>query len=134
MKLNVLVDTSSWIEFFNNFNSNSAGIIEKLLRNGRVVTGGIILTELLQGAKVKEEFDSILENMVALPMLKTTTPTWIEAGRISFVLRRKGITIPTTDLIIASLAVENKCHILTLDPHFKKIPGITLYKAADSKT
>ena len=134
MKPNILVDTSSWIEFFNIPDSKSGGVIEKLLRDGTVVTAGIVLTELLQGAKMKEEFDSILENMIALPMLKTTTHTWIEAGRISFVLRRKGITIPTTDLIIASLALENECHILTIDPHFKKIPGITLYTAADSKT
>jgi len=134
MKPNILVDTSSWIEFFNIPDSKSGGVIEKLLLDGTVVTAGIVLTELLQGAKMKEEFDSILENMTALPMLKTTIHTWIEAGRISFVLRRKGITIPTTDLIIASLALENECHILTIDPHFKKIPGITLYAAADSKT
>lgn len=50
--------------------------------------------------------------------------TWIEAGKTSFNLRRKGITIPTTDLIIASLAMENNCLILTLDPHFNKIPGV----------
>lgn len=134
MKPDILVDTSSWIEFLNIPNSKSGEIIERLLRDDRVVMAGIVLTELLQGAKVKEEFDSILENMVALPMLETTTHTWIEAGRISFLLRRKGVTIPTTDLIIASLAVENECHILTLDPHFKKIPGINLYTVADSKT
>lgn len=134
MKPNILVDTSSWIEFFNIPDSKSGGIIKKLLLDNTVVTAGIVLTELLQGAKMKEEFDSILENMTALPMLKTTTHTWIEAGRISFVLRRKGITIPTTDLIIASLAVENECHILTLDPHFNKIPGIMLYKTTGSRT
>ncbi len=128
MKPNILVDTSSWIEYFNIPDSKSGEIIENLLHDGRVVTAGIVLTELLQGAKVKEEFKAILENMVALPMLKTTTDTWIEAGRTSFALRRKGITIPITDLIIAALALENECQILTLDPHFKKIPGMSLYK------
>ncbi|MCK5420332.1 MAG: PIN domain-containing protein [Desulfobacterales bacterium] len=128
MKPNILVDTSSWIEYFNIPDSKSGEIIENLLHDGRVVTAGIVLTELLQGAKVKEEFEAILENVVALPMLKTTTDTWIEAGRISFALRRKGITIPITDLIIAGLALQNECQILTLDPHFKKIPGVSLYK------
>jgi predicted nucleic acid-binding protein len=128
MKPNILVDTSSWIEYFNIPDSKSGEIIENLLHDGRVVTAGIVLTELLQGAKVKEEFKAILENMVALPMLKTTTDTWIEAGRTSFTLRRKGITIPITDLIIAALALENECQILTLDPAFKKIPGVSLYK------
>ena len=88
---------------------------------------GIVLTEILQGAKIKTEFDDILESMLALPLLEANLTTWIEAGRISFALRKKGITIPTTDLIIASLSLENNCSILTLDPHFQKIPGVTIY-------
>ena len=62
--------------------------------------------------------------MLALPLLEASLTTWIEAGRISFALRKKGITIPTTDLIIASLALEHNCSLLTLDPHFQKIPGV----------
>jgi predicted nucleic acid-binding protein len=42
--------------------------------------------------------------------------------------KTKGITIPTTDLIIACLAMENSCLILTLDPHFLKIPETNLFK------
>jgi len=83
------------------------------LREGRVVGTGIVLTELPQGAKIE---------------LETTQNTWIKAGRTSYILRRKGITIPTTDLIIASLALEYDCLIFTLDPHFEKIPDIELYK------
>ena len=66
--------------------------------------------------------------MTALPFLETTLTTWIEAGRIGYSLRRKGLTIPTTDLIIASLALDNNCLVFTLDPHFDKIPHIKLYK------
>ena len=88
---------------------------------------GIVLTEILQGAKIKTEFDAILKSMLALPLLEASLTTWIEAGRISFALRKKVITIPTTDLIIACLALENNCSILTLDPHFQKIPGVKIY-------
>jgi len=63
-----------------------------------------------------------------LPILNPTPNTWVEAGRISFMLRRKGIIIPTTDLIIAALALENNCMVLTLDSHFRQIPGIELFK------
>ena len=107
MNPNVLVDTSVWIDYFNVPDSKSGKIVEQLLRSGRAVCSGIILTELLQGAKIEKEFDALLESMVALPFLETTLNTWIEAGRISFKLRRKGITIPVTDLIIASLSLEN---------------------------
>jgi len=52
----------------------------------------------------------------------------IKAGRISFSLRKKGVTIPTTDLIIASLAIENHCSVMTLDSHFNKIPDLMFYR------
>jgi predicted nucleic acid-binding protein len=57
----------------------------------------------------------------------------VTAGRISFNLRRKGITIPTTDLIIAGLAIENECQILTLDPHFKSIPGLDRFTGPERR-
>jgi len=126
MKSNVLVDTSVWIEYFNQPDSSSGESLEQLLKEGRVAGAGIVLTELLQGAKIEEEFNDILESITAIPILETRFSTWIKAGRISYSLRRKGITIPVTDIIIASLAIENNCSIFTLDPHFDKIPGIKL--------
>ena len=128
MKANVLVDTSIWIEYFNKPDSTAGTSLENLLKQGRVLGAGLVLTELLQGAKIEKEFKLILESMTALPFLETTLNTWIEAGQISFSLRKKGITIPTSDLILASLALENHCLIFTLDPHFNKIPGIKLYE------
>lgn len=128
MKSNILVDTSTWIDYFNKPDSKTGKTVEQILLNGNAVLAGIILTELLQGAKIKNELDAILEGMLAIPLLETSLTTWVEAGRISFALRRKGVTIPTKDLIIASLALENNCSILTLDPHFKKIPGTKLFK------
>lgn len=128
MKPNILVDTSVWIQYFNKLDSKSGKSIEGLLGEGRVVGSGVVLTELLQGAKIEKEFNAILESMTALPFLETTLNTWIKAGRISYTLRRKGTPIPTTDLIIASLALEYDCLIFTLDPHFEKIPDIELYK------
>jgi tRNA(fMet)-specific endonuclease VapC len=133
MKDNVLVDTSIWIEFFNKDHSGPGDTLEQLLLEGRVLTTGIVLTELLQGAKVEGEFEAIKETLSALPFLEPSLATWIEAGRISFLLRRKGITIPTTDLILGSLALENHCTVFTLDPHFKKIPNLKLIEAEKPK-
>ena len=127
MHANVLVDTSIWIEYFNKPDSRAGESLENLLKAGRVFCAGAVLTELLQGAKIEREFKLILESVTALPFLETKLTTWIDAGRISFSLRKKGVTIPVTDIILASLALESHCLIFTLDPHFKKIPGIKLY-------
>ncbi len=130
MRPDVLVDTSIWIEFFNRDKSVIADSLEKLIMEDKVVVAGIVLTELLQGTKNEKEFHAVLDTMTALPFLESRMNTWIEAGRISFSLRRKGITIPTTDIIIASLAIENNCKIYTMDPHFDKIPHINRYDAS----
>lgn len=127
MKPDILVDTSIWIEYFNRDKSFIADSLERLIGEDKVVVAGIILTELLQGTKNEKEFHAILENITALPFLESRLNTWIEAGRISFNLRRTGLTIPTTDIIIASLAIENNCQIFSLDPHFEKIPEVNRY-------
>lgn len=127
MKTKVLVDTSVWVQFFNRIASKEGETVEDLLRQGRAAIAGIVLTELLQGARTEKEFNDILDSIVALSFLNTSFETYREAGRLSYNLRRKGLTIPTTDLIIASLAVENKCSVYSIDPHFNKIEGIELY-------
>jgi predicted nucleic acid-binding protein len=98
-----------------------------MLRSQALIAG-VILTELLQGARVQEEYDALLDSMLAIPVLETELNTWIETGRLAFMLRRQGITIPITDLVIASLVLNENCAILTLNHHFKKIPGISLFQ------
>lgn len=127
MRPNVLADTSVWIEYFNNEKSIIADSLESLIEQDKVVVAGIIITEILQGTRTEKEFHTILENITALPLLESHLNTWTQAGRISFNLRRIGITIPTTDIIIASLAIENNCQIFTLDPHFEKIPDVNRF-------
>jgi len=126
-KSKVLVDTSIWIEYFNKPDSTAAASLEELIIKENVCVAGVILTELLQGAKLEKEFNAILESFIVLPFLEITIDTWINAGKISFSLRRKGITLPTTDLIIAALAIENDFPVFTMDLHFKKIPDLKLF-------
>jgi tRNA(fMet)-specific endonuclease VapC len=133
MKDNILADTSIWIEFFNKDHSAPGDALEQLLLEGRVLTTGIVITELLQGARVEHEFEAIRQTLTALPFLEASLATWIAAGRISFSLRRKGITIPTTDLVIGSLAIENQCSVFTLDPHFQKIPNLEIFETEKPK-
>jgi predicted nucleic acid-binding protein len=51
-------------------------------------------------------------------------------GDLSAQLLRKGVTLPLSDLLIAVLAIEYGCRLYSLDTHFKKIPGVTLYPPA----
>ena len=92
MRSNVLVDTSVWIQYFNKLDSKPGKSVEGLLREGRVVRTGIILTELLQGAKIEKEFNAILESMAALPFLETTQNTWVKAEKL--IIADRPLTLP----------------------------------------
>jgi predicted nucleic acid-binding protein len=66
----------------------------------------------------------------ALPYLEATSSTWIRMGDLSAQLLRKEVALPLSDLLIAVLAIEHGCRVYSLDTHFKKIPGVTLYLPA----
>jgi len=134
MKADVLVDTSIWIDYFNHRHSEHGEALEGLLREKRVAITGVVVTELLQGARQKSEFDALLGSILALPFLDATLNTWIEAGRLSYSLRRKEVTIPTTDVVLASLTIESQCLLFSLDSHFDRIPGIKRYPEHLPKT
>ena len=123
----VIVDTSVLIAFFRG-DAKIADKVSSLLQDNRVITTGIIIAELLQGMKdIKEEKD-ISDILAETSPLEITTDLWIKAGKVALSLRRKGINLPLTDVAIGVLAIEHNLHILTLDKHFKQIPGVRVYK------
>ncbi|MCK8825701.1 PIN domain-containing protein [Fuchsiella alkaliacetigena] len=95
-KTKIIVDTSIWIEYFKNSPEVVAVIEENLIENNIFVAGPII-SELLQGVKSEKEYEKLLNCIDAIPFLEGKVQDWKKAGKISFNLRRKGITIPLTD-------------------------------------
>jgi predicted nucleic acid-binding protein len=57
----------------------------------------------------------------SLDILPITPVVWEQAYELGFSLRRQGLTIPTVDLIIAALALENRTFLLHHDEHFEMI-------------
>ncbi len=70
----------------------------------------------------------IREFVEAFAIIAESADTWLEAGRLSFALKKKGKTIYLADCYIAILAMEHNCSILTLDKHFKEIQKETRLK------
>jgi len=126
MKQKIIVDTSIWIEYFKNTLSNSE-FIEKGLNEEFIYIAGPIISELLQGVRTKKEYMMLSQSIGAVPFLNCQYYDWIDAGKISFSLRKKDIIIPLTDIIIVAIAIRNNAKIYTLDKHFKQIPAVDLY-------
>jgi predicted nucleic acid-binding protein len=102
--------------------------LEAALQEGEVVTCGVVLFELLQGIKNPQEETMVLKAFQAVPQLEMTAPQWIKAGQLSSQLRKNGHTLPMSDIIIAALALEHACSLLTVDRHFDVIPGLDTIK------
>lgn len=114
----ILIDTSAWIEFFRKKEPWFSRISD-LLDQGRVISHGIVVAELLQGAASDKELGIIRDLANVLELIGDDIQTWLEAGSLSNRLRKRGITIGLSDCLIACAAQRRGSAIMTLDAHFK---------------
>lgn len=121
----VLVDTSYWIEFFNRPGTEEAGVVRGLIRDDRAALTGVILAELLQGARTRKELSELRSALGAVDRVETTGEVYARAGKLGFDLRRIGVTVPITDCVIAAAAESIGGLVLTLDRHFEELVRVT---------
>ncbi len=117
----ILVDTSVWIDYFKGNDANFHGRVDKALTNFRIYVPKVVLAELIQGAKSEKEIAVIEDFTDAFYIVDQKEDTWLNAGRLSYSMKRKGITVNIIDCYIAVIASENDCSIFSLDEHFKGI-------------
>ena len=125
----VLVDTSVWISFFRG-TDNLPGQFRELLQSQQLVTCGIVIAELLAGVRNAHERESIETGMAGLDYLEMNQSTWNLVGTTLAGLRRAGKTLPISDVILAALAIENDCSVLTFDRHFRSISNVRLHRTS----
>ncbi|MBI5056583.1 MAG: PIN domain-containing protein [Nitrospirae bacterium] len=123
----ILADTSVWIEFFK-LESPTGKRLESLIIKNSVWTCGIVLFELLQGVRSETEKKQIAEALSGMEYLEMSRPLWKKSADLSASLKRKGVTLPLSDIFIASIAIEHNLSVFTLDKHFEQIPGVKIYK------
>ena len=118
-----LVDTSAWLfALRKDANPEVKSRLDTLLREDAVVISGIIKLELLGGTRTREEFSRLKSRLDALPYVLMEEPLlWDLTSEMAFDLRRKGITIPYTDILIASAAVKEDIILLHADVHFDQV-------------
>lgn len=127
----ILVDTSAWVDFFRNPRSSVAEIVPSLLRRGQACYTGLIEVELYRGAKGQAELDSLDVLFKTIERLSVPDALYRKAGQLCYRLARRGITVGTVDAMIATVALEYRCRLLSLDHHFREIqPHCELMLAA----
>ncbi len=116
--MTILVDTSTWIDFFNNHHSREADSLAWYIESREnISTCGVVLAEFFQGIRKTEQVSKLEHYFREMPNLTPHEPdSYLAAATLYRNLRRRGVTIRSTiDCLIARLAEENDALILARD-------------------
>ena len=122
-----LIDTSVWIAFFRK-KEPCYDLVSQLLDEQTICTTGLIMAELIQGAKTHKEIDIIKDFVSTFEYLQDTPHIWLNAAEAAHKLRRTGTTASLSDCLIAALALHYDAELLSLDSHFTTIQTIVPFK------
>ena len=121
----VFLDTSVWIHYFRPQGDEVIKTeIKSVLLAEQVFTCWVVKAELLAGAKDEEAFAYLSSILEALEEISLTPEVWLETARLGYNLRRRGLTIPLPDLLIAQAAAGEKLQLWHADEHFEYIKEI----------
>jgi predicted nucleic acid-binding protein len=121
MSSRILIDTSAWIDFLRARGGALGDAVERALSDDTALMCGVVVAELLQGAKgpkERQQLEFLFANVECLPVLPDD---WHGAGRALQTLRLRGMTLPLSDALIAAVAQRHGVSILTADAHFKHL-------------
>ncbi len=125
----IIADANIWIDFFKRRNARSSQALDALVREEHVALIGIVLTELLRGARSESQRRLMSHVLDGLPYLEMNRSNWAHAGRISMEMDAMGQRIPVTDALIAAISIGGDHEVFTGDKrHFESIPGLKLYE------
>jgi hypothetical protein len=123
----IMLDTSVWIDALRGKTPQSIAVTQALLNDDRIFTCGPVLFEIKRGLRPPDR-KKILPLFDALIRLSVDESIWDAAGDLYASLRKKGITIPPMDVIIAQVCLHHEVSLFTLDEHFHSIPGLILFE------
>ena len=115
-----LLDTSIWLEVLppERGSSSIRDRVDSLLSADRVATTGMVRLELLGGARSQQAWDRLRDLLSALHLLPVTEEHWQEAAQMGFQLRRQGVIVPFTDLLIGAVTITSGAVLVHRDRHF----------------
>ena len=133
--MKVLPDTSIWVEFLRHGTAGPAAALDGLLAKGSVVVCGPVISELLVGA-APEDHDELWGTVGSLPWADIDREGWKTIGQVGGRLRKRGLSLPLTDVVIAVASVTSGAALWSDDQDFGRIadvyPGLELFSAPGS--
>ena len=116
----IVVDTSVWIDYFRGLVTPQSDKLDALLGVEQVLTGDLILAEVLQGFVSDRDFNQARRLLASVPVIPlVSADIAFQAARNLRKLRTLGITIrKTIDTLIATSCIEKELSLLYSDRDF----------------
>jgi predicted nucleic acid-binding protein len=116
-----LVDTSSWVEYLRDRESEAGDKVETLVLSGEAAWCDITLVELWHGVRGAKEKRELADMENEIERVSVDAAVWRFASKLALCCREKGITVPTSDIVIAACAITHKLELEHCDTHFDDI-------------
>jgi len=116
----VLVDTSVWVDYFNGLETPRTDRLDQLLGSGRLLTGDLILAELLQGFAKDADYRTARRLLLELPCAELVgRDNALRAADYYRRLRKQGVTVrKTIDVLIGTYCIQHGHELLHADRDF----------------
>jgi len=119
-----LIDSSAWIEYLRPKGSKKIKErVKEILQKEEAVSCGVVVVEILRGARNEKDFRSLHESLTSLPQIPIDGAVIERASQWGFLLDRRGKSVSTTDLLIAAAAYKKAC-LLHTDRDFGIISSV----------
>ena len=122
--MRILVDSSAWIDFFNDHPSPLAGEVQRVLRSEHeVCTLGMVVLEIAQGLRHEQRRHRVLRLLRQLTFLEPEgIGSYLRAAELYRDLRARGLTIRSSvDCLVVAAAEAHGCRLLFRDRDLERI-------------
>lgn len=119
----ILADSNVYIELLR-AGEDPAEVLVEDYGSLDLITCGMVKLEVLRGVRQRAIFDRLSEFFGVQRWVESRFEDWEDAITLARDLARQGVTLPATDLIIATAAFRTGASVLTADKHFSLIPNL----------
>lgn len=125
--MRLLLDTNAYVEW----KRGHPAVVGLLREATRIYMSTVVAGELLFGFRSGHRLEQNLTELKAflgnvfVDIVPVTMTTADRFGRIAVGLRRKGSPLPPNDIWIAAQALETGADLVSFDPHFALIDGLS---------
>jgi predicted nucleic acid-binding protein len=126
----IAADTSTWIAFFQGDAGVDVDLLERALKDRRVLMAPPVLTELLSDPGISSEISKTLSE---LPLVEVQPGFWERAGLLRAKVLAKGRKARLGDALISQSCLDAGIPLLTRDGDFRaftKAAGLSLLTKA----